>query len=147
MELDEWLHRFAFQNQRANSAVTYVSCVGEKVVGYYAITVSAIAREDAPLGLQRSAPKQIPCILLARLAVDSQYKGQGIGVALFRDALRRAVQLSESVGAMAVLIHARDDEVRAFYEHHADCFPSPLDDLQLMIPMKHLIAVFAGSSS
>lgn len=141
-ELDDWLHRFAFQNQRANSAVTYVSCVGNVVVGYYAITVSAVSREAAPSRLQKGAPSQVPCILLARLAVDSQYTGLGVGAGLLDDALRRALHLSESVGAMAVLIHARDDVARAFYEKHTDCVSSPLDELQLLIPMKHLAATY-----
>lgn len=141
-ELDDWLHRFAYQNQRANSTVTYLTCAGTVVVGYYSIAVSAVAKEAAASELQSNAPQQIPCILLARLAVDSRYAGQGIDAGLLDDALRRALQLSESVGAMAVLIHARDDVARAFYLHRADCWQSPLDELQLMIPMKHIGQVY-----
>ena len=135
-ELDAWLSRYAWENQRANNAVTFVSCVGNIVVAYYSIAVSAVAKEEAPAKVTQGAPSQIPCILLARLAVDLAYAGHGIGVALLRDALLRSLQLSETVGARAVLIHARDDAARAFYEHNADCYPSPLDSHQLMIPMK-----------
>ncbi|TFC92601.1 GNAT family N-acetyltransferase [Cryobacterium sp. TMT4-31] len=146
-ELDVWLRRYAHQNQKANSAVTYVSCIDGVVVGYYAITVAAISREEVPGGLQKSAPQQIPCILIARLAVDSSYSGQGIGAALLEDALRRSLQISESVGAMAVLIHARDSDARSFYEHHVDCYPSPVDDLQLVIPMKQIASVYAAEAT
>lgn len=143
VELDEWLKKYASQNQRANSAVTYVSCVDNDVVGYYAITVAAVSRSEAPAKLRKQAPQQIPCLLIARLAVDSRYSGQGIGMGLLNDALRRSLQVSESVGAMAVLIHARDDQARAFYEHHVECFASPLDELQLMIPMKQIRQVYS----
>jgi hypothetical protein len=34
-ELDEWLGRYSWQNQRANNTVTYVSVLDERVVGYY----------------------------------------------------------------------------------------------------------------
>ena len=42
---------------------------------------------------------------------------------------------------MAVAMHARDDAARQFYEHHVECFRSRVDELQLMIPMKHLAHV------
>ncbi|WP_434616562.1 GNAT family N-acetyltransferase [Arthrobacter sp. A5] len=142
-ELDEWLRKYAFQDQRANSAVTYVSCDGNSVVGYYAIAVGAVAKQGAPPAITKGGPSEIPCILLARLAVDKRYQGTGLGTGLLQDALKRSVLVSESVGAMAVLIHARDAAARSFYDRHVDAHPSPLDDLQLMIPMQALRAEFA----
>src|SRR5690606_21806352 len=109
MELDQWLTRYAWQNQRANNATTYVSLDGDQVVGYYAISVSVVEKEAAPSALAKAAPQQIPCILLARLAVDQRWQGYGLGAGLLRDALHRSVVISDSVGARAVLVHARDD--------------------------------------
>lgn len=142
-ELDEWLRQFAWENLRANNAVTYVTADESGLIaGYYAIAVSAISRDEAPGRLQQGAPRAIPCILLARLAVDKRFSGMGLGAGLLRDALQRAAMLSENVGARAVLIHARDEDARRFYEHNADCLQSPLDDLQLMIPMKDVRNAF-----
>lgn len=135
-ELDDWLHRYALQNLRANSAITYVSCRENLVVGYYAITVGAISKQTAPTVMQKSAPREIPCIVLARLAVDMNHQKQGVGIGLLTDALKRSALISESVGAMAVLIHARDPAARKFYESQVDFHQSPVDELQLMIPMK-----------
>lgn len=113
------------------------------VVAYYALKVGAVAREMAPRAVAKIGPREIPCILLARLAVDKKYQGTGLGSGLLQDALRRAVFLSESVGAMAVLIHARDEVAKAFYQRNVDFHPSPVDDLQLMIPMTALRQQFA----
>ncbi|WP_255769020.1 GNAT family N-acetyltransferase [Pseudarthrobacter sulfonivorans] len=136
-ELDDWFRRFAFENLRANNAITYVTCVDQNVVGFYSIAVAGVAKGDAPVQVaQRGVPSDIPCILLARLAVDKRYQGQGLGLGLLQDALMRAATISESVGARAVLIHARDEKARAFYESSIDCFRSPAAELQLMIPMK-----------
>ena len=136
-ELDDWFRRFAYENLRANNAITYVSCIDREVVGFYSIAVAGVAKDDAhPQIAQRGVPSDIPCILLARLAVDSRYHGQGFGAGLLQDALTRAATISESVGARAVLIHARDEAARAFYEKSIDCFRSPAAELQLMIPMK-----------
>lgn len=142
-ELDQWLKKFAYANLRANNAVTYVVLGEGRVVGYYALAVAAVEREAAPERLSGpERPHQIPCILIARLATDVRYQGRGVGAGLLRDALQRAAQLSESVGAAAVLVHARDDAARSFYLSHGDFLESPIDALHLMAPMKDVRRVF-----
>ena len=72
-ELDDWFQRYAWQNQEANNAVTYVTAQDHVILGSYAITTAAYSRTDAPEGLNhRSRPEEIPCILLARIAVDER---------------------------------------------------------------------------
>lgn len=137
-DLDEWFVKYAWQNQQANNATTYVITDGARVVAYYAITMAAVARTDAPLDLQKGRPSQIPCILLARLAVDASRQGEGLGWELLRDALLRSVQLSRSIGAAAVLVHCRDDVAKEFYVRNGDFLQSPVDDLHLMVPIKAL---------
>jgi GNAT superfamily N-acetyltransferase len=140
-ELDEWLQKYAWQNQRANNATTYVSHVDGRIVGYYAITVASYDRAGAPMEIAKGAPAQVPCILLARLAVDQDWRGAGLGAAMLEDALRRAVFVSKSVGARAVLVHARDEEARAFYLHLGDFIESPVDELHLLVPMRELASL------
>lgn len=135
-ELDEWLTKYAWQNQQANNAVTYITTDGSRVVGYYALAMAAVAKLDAPGGLQRGRPAQIPCILLARLAVDRSRQGEGLGRELLRDALLRAVVLSGSIGAAAVLVHCRDEAAKEFYLRNGDFLQSPVDDLHLMVSIK-----------
>lgn len=138
-DLDEWIHKYAWQNQAANSATTYVITNGERVIGYYAIAMAAVEKLAAPASVRNGMPQQIPCILLARLAIDQEYRGQGLGAELLRDALLRSAQLSRSIGAAAVLIHCRDETARTFYRHNGDFLQSPVEDLHLMVPMKSLL--------
>lgn len=146
-ELDDWFRRFAYENLRANNAITYVTCVNGRPVGYYSIAVAGIAKADAhPAIIKGGVPADVPCILLARLAVDTGFQKRGLGLGLLQNALSRAAMISESVGARAVLIHARDEAARAFYERSVDCFRSPAADLQLMIPMKAVRKSFLGSA-
>jgi len=49
-----------------------------------------------PRVLKGQAKHPVPCILLARLAVDKSRQGQGVGSALFRDALLRALNAHET---------------------------------------------------
>ena len=45
--LNNWLKRYAMQNQRANSARTFVVCNEDIVVGYYSLAVGSIEHELA----------------------------------------------------------------------------------------------------
>lgn len=142
-ELDVWLHRYAWENLRANNAVTFASTVDDRVVGYYAIASGGVELAAVPPALKKgSRPDPLPVIVLARLAVDVTVAGRGVGAGLLRDALERSAMLSESLGAAALLIHARDEDARAFYLKLGDFVQSPLADLQLMVPMKDLRSQF-----
>lgn len=139
-ELDEWLRKYSWQNQRADNATTYVTTYQGRVVGYYAITVAGYERGSTPPAVAKTAPIAVPCYLLARLAVDRHWHGQGLWYGLLRDAMLRVLMLSQSVAAPALLVHARDDAAREFYLHHAEFVQSPIDPLHLFLPMKAITA-------
>lgn len=136
VELDDWFARFAWENLRAGNAVTYVVEHEQQVLGYYAIAAAGVSTEHVPASFAARRPTDIPCVLLARLAVATSVQGRGLGVALFRDAIERSVVVSKSIGAACLLVHARDDAARDFYLAHADLLPSPIDPLHLILPMK-----------
>jgi predicted N-acetyltransferase YhbS len=77
----------------------------------------------------------IPVILLARLAVDISEQGQKLGKGLLKDALLRALSVTESIGARAILVHAKDQNSKAFYQKFG-FEPSPLDEFHLYLLMK-----------
>ena len=77
-------------------------------------------------------------MLLARLAVDVSIHGKGVGSALLKDALLRTAQAAETIGARALLVHAKDDEARAFYKHFT-FEASPSDPYHLLLIMKDLM--------
>ena len=84
-----------------------------------------------------TAPSSIPVILLARLAVDKSLQGKKIGPVLLKDALIRSTQAADTIGARAVLVHAKDDNAKGFYEHFT-FEPSASDPYHLLLIMKDL---------
>lgn len=136
--LNTWLKRFAWTNQRAETAKTYVAHRAGVVVGYHALVAGSVVRDEAPERIAQGLAKHpIGVILLARLAVDAREQGKGLGGALLRDALARCAQAADVIGVRAVLVHAIDERARAFYLHHG-FMQSPVDDMQLMLLMKDL---------
>lgn len=53
---------------------------------------------------------------MGRLAVDTGFKGRGLGGALLADALSRA--MAAEIAAYALLVEAKDASAVTFYRHH-----------------------------
>lgn len=113
--LDDWLRRRAIANQASGASRTYVACDGERVIAYYALASGAIAQAVVPGKFRRNMPDPIPVIVLARLAVDRNYQGRGLGRALFRDAALRVVHAADTIGIRGIVVHAISEEARKFY--------------------------------
>jgi GNAT superfamily N-acetyltransferase len=136
-----WLRQIARTAQATGTARVYVvSPAGEnRVVGYHALAAASVSHEEASPALLKSAGRSpIPVILLARLGVDISAQGQGLGTALVKDAMLRASQAADVVGARALLIHAESDQERDFYLHLAEFDMSPTDPLHLMLLMSDI---------
>ena len=58
----------------------------------------------------------IPVGVVARLAVDTDVQGRGVGALLPRDALTRMLAASEHVAIRAVVVHAMTNTAATFYE-------------------------------
>lgn len=107
-ELNRYLLRYAWQNQQAGAAQTYVGVAGEVIAGYYALAVSQVTLEDAPDRLKKGLAKHpVPLVLLARLAIDRRWQGQGVGKALLRDAMQRTLEAAEIAGIRAFAVPQR----------------------------------------
>jgi GNAT superfamily N-acetyltransferase len=139
--LNAWLTRYARQ-AASGSARSYVVVDAEqdRVVGYHALTAAQLERESATARVIKGMPRYpIPVVLLARLAVDRSVARRGIGAWLLRDAMTRTLAAADTIGVRGLLVHAIDDEAKAFYLRHG-LQPSPTDPLHLMILLKDISA-------
>ena len=131
--LDEWLKRRALANQSGGASRTFVVTDEDgRVCGYYAMAAGAVSRELATSGVRRNMPDPVPVMVLARLAVDRRVQGQRLGASLLRDAVNRAVAVSQNAGVRALLVHALHGKAKQFYEHYG-FQPSPTHPMTLML--------------
>jgi predicted N-acetyltransferase YhbS len=145
--LNHYLKKYALQNQQGQSARTYVATRADRVVGYYTLTAGSARREETPARVAKGlAAHPVPVVLLARLAVDANEKGKGLGAGLLKDALLRAAAAAEIIGCRAVMVHAKDEGARAFYQRFG-FDPSPSDPFRLFLLMKDLKATLGIPSA
>ena len=136
--LNRFLKRFALASQQAQSAQTYVACRDTIVVGYYSLAFGSVAREQTPKRVKKGLARHpVPVMILARLAIDQGMQGKGLGQGLLKDALERTVRAADIGGLRAMLVHAKDDSARVFYEHF-NFEPSPTDPYHLFMLLKDL---------
>ena len=143
--LDRYFHVQAGQDQRRHIAVCFVLPDAERsrVAGYYTLSAFSVAGKSLPDPLQKKLPKygQVPCTLLGRLAVDREYRGLGLGRHLLVDALRRALTQAAQVASWAVIVDAKNDDARRFYERYGFTAFSKAPQ-RLFLPMTTIVEAF-----
>lgn len=142
--LDDWLRRRARANQASGASRTYVVCEGKRVVAYYALASGAIAQAGVPGRFRRNMPDPVPVAVLARLAVDRNRQGRGLGRALFRDAVRRVANAAEAIGIRGIVVHAISEEARKFYIA-LGFDPCPIEAMILVVTLRDLRATLEST--
>jgi GNAT superfamily N-acetyltransferase len=142
--LNRFLRQHAWANQQANAAQTYVVAEEKRVRGYYSLAAGSVSHDAAPRRVATGQARYpISVVLLARLAVDKTLVKEGVGAALLKDALVRVSNAADIVGARALLVHAKDEEAKSFYEHFG-FESSPSDPLHLFLLMKDIRAAISN---
>lgn len=122
--LDAYIKTQVSQDIKKKLAVCFVLLDSdqETIIGYYTLSNASIPYENVPENLKKKYPRSydhIPATLLGRLALDKNFKGQGIGAKLLMDALKRSLQVSEThLGSVAVIVDPLDDDTAKYYEQY-----------------------------
>lgn len=143
--LDRYLAEQAGQDLRRRVAAVFVAHepASPAICGYYTLAAYGIAPTALPSTVTRRLPRygQLPATRIGRLAVDRRYQGRGLGRDLFMDALGRSLEATQQIASWAIVVDAKDDNARRFYERYG--FQRFLDDAyRLYLPMatvKHLL--------
>ncbi len=139
--LNRFLEHHALQSQQAGATTTFLAVQGDEVVGFYSLAVGQVEYADAPERLVKGLARHpVPIMLLARMAVAVSFQRMKLGAGLLKDAMTRTLQASEIAGIRAFVVHAKDDEARAFYERF-DFIASPTDPYHLALLLKDVRAL------
>ncbi len=108
-QLDLFFRRYAGQNQfRHHIGTTYVAVEAGAILGFATVTVGHVEIESLSSNLKKRLPDYPPPILrLARLAVDRNAQGKGVGERLMRTVFSVAIGLREKLGCVGVVVDAK----------------------------------------
>jgi GNAT superfamily N-acetyltransferase len=141
--LDHYLHKQASQDVKRKLAACFI-LTNEKnqVKGYYTLSNGSVPAKQIPEAIKKKMPAaytNLPITLLGRLAVDSRYKGLGIGKLLLIDALKRSYDISSDVASMAIIVDPLDKEAELFYENFGFI---KLTSGKMFLPKKSVASLF-----
>lgn len=120
-EMNSYFHQHAKENDRRGISSCHLFFNDlEQLVGYLCWNTASYGKSGLPKKEARGLPNYpIPALLISRLAVDNQFKGQGFGKELLAFALDTALALSQSAtgpGFRFVVVDAIDAAAISFYK-------------------------------
>jgi len=136
--LNEYLQRYAEQHRRKGISAAYVlvdSAAVSIVLGYYTLSAAAVDVAQLADAERRRLPRYpVPCFRMGRLACRIVRRGSGLGKLLAGCAVDRCLKARGQVAAYALIVDAKDEAARRFYERFG--FRRLMDrDLTLYLPL------------
>lgn len=92
---------------------------GSRLAGFYSLSPFALSMQELPPELARKFPRNLllPCWLVGRLAVDTDFQNRHYDSILLTDAMQRIKKLAAEAGGYGVVVDAKTEEIKPFYEH------------------------------
>lgn len=114
--LNLYLRQFANQDQNRGLSRVYVLAEQRRIVGYYSLSAYSVATDELAEQTRTGAYRELPFLLLGRLAVDQAFQGQDLGDALIIHAFQTTVEAAEKIGIFGMIVDAKDERAAGFYE-------------------------------
>lgn len=146
--IDDWLRVQAACDPSASAPEIHVIALAgaRRVIGYYSLSMGRVLSEEVVGFMRRNMSREIPSVVLGRLAIDADWQGQGLGRALLHDAVLRSLQTARDRSARLLVAHALSPEAEAFYRRHGFT-RLPVETPTLALDLVKLSAVAMVSSS
>lgn len=131
-ELDDYLHRLATQHRRKGVSTVHVlidSAAPSLILGYCTLSAAQVDVTELTDADRKKLPRfPVPCFRMGRLACRADHHGQGLGKLLVACAVERCLEARKQVAAFALIVDAKNDAAKSFYEHHGftPCADAPM---------------------
>ena len=115
--LNDFLRRYARQQQERDFSRTYVVLADatDTVTAFVSVSVGQVGTTSFP-DASKLPRYPVPVLRIGRLAVDRRAQGKKLGRELMRFALGLSIELAARVGIHAVVVDAKNNAGRDFYE-------------------------------
>jgi GNAT superfamily N-acetyltransferase len=129
IDLNEFLQEKAYKQMAAKINVSYVILYQSKIIAYFTIAADSIRtkniwpEDDEALKGKGITYKSLPALKLGRLAVDLRYQNMGLGSYLLENIIRKAQDLSESIGLRYITVDAYIPSLNFYIERYFILFP------------------------
>lgn len=130
--LDDFLHKYAVQQSAKGICSIFVlidDAAPREILGFYTLSAAQISVDQLSDTERKKLPRYpIPCFRMGRLARKIETRGHHLGELLVGLAVDRCLKARAHVGAYALLVDAKNDKAKSFYQHYGfiACADSPM---------------------
>lgn len=118
-KLNEFLSRYAIKNEELGIGRTFVALNNNnRISGYFTLATAQVAYQEIPDKYRDKLPKYpIPALRIARLAVNKELQGSGLGKWLLSQIFIKAIQVADITGLYLIIVDTKETS-KSFYEHY-----------------------------
>ena len=145
--LNAFLRKTARQHIKKGISRTFVLIEESSpidVLGFFTLTACEIHSKQLPPEYAKKYPPVVPAAKLARLEVNREKQGHGLGTSMMVNAMERVLLVSENLGITGFFADAKDEKARMFYLGFG-FLPFP-DSLSLFLPVSSLRKAYEKAS-
>jgi len=130
--LDDYLHKYAAQQNAKGLSTVFVmvdAAQPSKILGFYTLSAAQIDVQQLSVTERKKLPRYpVPCFRMGRLAHAVESRGAGLGEILIGCAVDRCLHARSLVAAYALLVDAKDEKAKSFYEQYGfiSCLDAPM---------------------
>jgi predicted GNAT family N-acyltransferase len=130
--LDDYLHKYAAQQSAKGISTVFVlvdDAAPSKILGFYTLSAAQVGVQQLSDTERKKLPRYpVPCFRMGRLACSTESRGTGLGKILIGCAVDRCLHARSLVGAYALLVDAKDEKAKSFYERYGfiRCVDAPM---------------------
>jgi ribosomal protein S18 acetylase RimI-like enzyme len=131
--LNNFLQQTARQHLNKGISRTFVvvdTAEPTAILGFFTLSICEVEIEKIPTKFASKYPDRVAGVKLARLAVDLQSQGQGLGGIMVSETILRVMAIAEIVGIVGLFVDAKDLTARNYYRRYG--FDSDSDTCLLM---------------
>lgn len=142
-ELDEYLKRYAKNNEKKKIGRTFILVNGHTVIGFYTLSAAQISVHNIPKNYHVKLPAYpVLASRLCRLAVDRSFQGKHLGEHLLVDAMERVCLAAANIAIHAMVVDAKNESGKNFYIKYG-FMPLEGNGLSLFIPLSTIEEIYA----
>lgn len=130
--LDDYLQKYAAQQNAKGISTVFVlvdPATPSKILGFYTLSAAQIDVQQLNEAERKRLPRYpVPCFRMGRLARHIDNRGDGLGELLIGCAVDRCLHARSLVGAYALLVDAKNEKAKSFYEQYGftACVDAPM---------------------
>ena len=127
IEIDRFFIKFAGQNQfkhKIGNTYVAVDIESQAILGYATISVSSLNIDGLEINEFKKLPNYpLPIVRIARLGVDEQFQGQGIGKILMQKMIYLAMEIDNLTACVGIFVDAKKDALSFYAKYGFEIVP------------------------